>query len=256
VVGFFRSGTTLVHQILASHPDVTGAGELNFIEKLEHELISEVGENYLTALQGMPTSKKEKIITKLRNHYISMANTVAGNYNKKNARFIVDKYPFNILHLPIIKLIFPNSPVIHMIRNPIDTIISCFFTNFQDRYSWADSLEDSAEVYSIVHTHSKKILDEVKPKLHTLKYETLVRDFDTETRNLLEFIGLPWNEACLSFHQNTDIPRTPSYAQVTEKIYTSSTTRAKNYAPYIPQSVFVTLDAASQALDYTADSHQ
>lgn len=255
VVGFFRSGTTLVHQILGSHPNVIGAGELNFIEQLEQTLISEVGENYLTALQTMPTSKREKIISKLRSSYISMANIVAGNYNKQNAQFIVDKYPFNILNLPIIELIFPDAPIIHMARNPIDTVISCFFTSFQDKYSWADSLEDSAEVYAIVHTHAYKILNEVKPELYTLKYEDLVSHLDTEVKSLLEFIGLAWDEGCLSFHQNANIPRTPSYAQVTEKIYTSSTTRAEHYSAYIPRSVFTTLDSAIQSLGYTTTTH-
>lgn len=250
VVGFFRSGTTLVHQILSSHRDVIGAGELNFVQRLEQQLKTELGDDYLSALRLMPAPQKEKVISKARSSYSKMVNSVAQNYSEKKARFIVDKYPFNILRLPFIRLIFPEAVIIQMVRNPFDTVISCFFTNFQDEYSWADDMEECAEVYAIVHAHSTRMLREIEPGLRTLKYEDLINNFDGEVGNILDFAGLPWDESCLSFHQNKSIPRTPSYAQVTEKIYSSSTRRANDYKDFIPSSVFSLLNKITLELGY------
>jgi len=253
VVGFFRSGTTLVHQILASHPEVMGAGELNFIKKLEQQIQTELGNDYLPALQKMPASKYEKFVAKLRNKYLSMAQVLADNYGKPKAKFIVDKYPFNILHLPLIKLIFPDAPIIQMVRDPIDTIISCFFTNFQDEYGWSDSLEDAAEVYLAVHSHSSDILALINQRRYLLKYELLVQNLEENIRILLDFIGLEWNDNCLHFHQNKNIPHTPSYAQVTEQIYSSSVGRSQHYAQYIPNNIFSILNDVRYELGYTSN---
>jgi hypothetical protein len=147
---------------------------------------------------------------------------------------VVDKMPANFAHLGIIHAALPGARIIHMRRNPIDTCLSMYFQNFHIAHPYTNDLEDLAHYYEeylrlMAHWHAtlpaEAILD--------VPYEGLVQDPETWSRRMVEFTGLPWNEACLNFHQTSRSVSTFSKWQVRQKISTTSVERWRNYAAFI-----------------------
>ncbi|HLY52042.1 MAG TPA: sulfotransferase, partial [Steroidobacteraceae bacterium] len=220
VVGMPRSGTTLAEQILASHPEAFGAGELRFWDgALERFRDAGAGAG---ALQG--------VLSALSCEYLGRAGERAGA-----ALRVIDKMPANFLYAGLIHAVFPRARILHMQRHPLDTCLSLYFQNFGDLHPHAHDLESLAHYcrqYLRVTAHWRAVLPP-----HTLlevPYEELVADQEHWTRRMLEFIGLPWDARCLDFHRaDGRVVITASRWQVRQKINSGSIERWRNYEAYL-----------------------
>ena len=213
VVGMIRSGTTLVEQILSSHPDITGGGELRF-----------------WMVNGSKAMVERKGYPQLAEKYLEILDAI-----DPESKYVTDKSPLNYEFLGAIHAIFPNAKIIHLKRHPIDTCLSMGMMVHHGRPpEFAYSKERAVKFYLqylrlMEHWHS------VLPAsaIYQTSYEDLVENREEATRKLLEFLELPWNEACLSPEKNRSSVRTPSLMQVRQPVYRSSLERWKNYEPWL-----------------------
>lgn len=238
IVGMPRSGTTLTEQILASHPDVFGAGELTDIMDQPKQLSKMIGPEpgYPYFLRKLTTEILDQLATSYLDHLEEMEPVAAR---------VIDKMPLNFMHLGLIALEFPDTRIIHCVRDPRDTCLSMYFQHFSATHAQAKNLEHLGlyyRQYLRVMQHWKNLLD--LPLLE-VRYEDLVTEQEQISRQLVDFIGLKWDERCLHYHQNGRTVETFSYYQVRQPIYSSSMGRWKNYQPYIAPLV----QALGDALD-------
>ncbi|CAN5436089.1 tetratricopeptide repeat-containing sulfotransferase family protein [soil metagenome] len=223
IVGMPRSGTSLAEQILASHPSVFGAGELDFWPQA---LVNHMP----AALGGEPD---EALLGELTTGYL---DELAGRRSdgKADVLRVVDKMPVNFLNLGLILTSFPNARVLHTMRNPIDTCLSIYFQNFSTTHLYANDLDDLAHYYREYHrmmTHWRAVLP--TQVFLDIPYESLVGDQENWSRKMIDFIGLEWDPRCLDFHQTERSVRTASQWQVRQEIYSSSVERWRNYEKFI-----------------------
>lgn len=227
IVGVPRSGTTLTEQIIASHRDVHGAGELNYLFNAAQKRIEANGISYRFPenLQHLTPA----IVNELGREYLGRMQSRA-----PEAKHITDKMPGNFAFIGLIHLLMPNAKIIHVQRNPVDTCISCFTRLFQYGLEHTYDLAETGHYYR----HYVKIMDHwrrVLPPgtLYDVKYEDIVHDTEHQARKLLDYCGLGWDDNCLKFHKNTRMVRTPSLAQVRKPIYSSSVDRWRAYQAHI-----------------------
>ncbi|MFK5891833.1 MAG: tetratricopeptide repeat protein [Pseudomonadota bacterium] len=226
IVGMPRSGTSLLEQILSSHPKISAAGELPDINILATSISNQNNKNdyYATALKQI----KRKHLNSLAQSYLDKIASV-----DSDALHITDKMPSNFMHLGFIQLLFPDAIIIHCKRNPIDTCLSCYFQDFSQPHPWIYDLNDVANVYLEylrLIKHWKSIL--TIPILD-IQYEELVDNQESISRKIIEFCGVDWNDSCLQFHENTRFAKTASYDQVRQPMYKKSVARWKNYESHI-----------------------
>ena len=223
IVGMPRSGTSLVEQILASHPGVFGAGELMEMSKLAREMRSRLG-----VAEHYPDS--------LRLLHPGLAGELADQYLEYLARLdaraarVTDKLPNNYELMGLIAALFPRARVIHCRREPMDVCFSCYAHDFMD---WSSDLETLARYYreyERLMAHWRALLP--LPLLE-VNYEEMVNDFDAVSRRLVSFCGLPWDDRCLAYHQTARVVRTVSLLQVRQPIYKSSVGRWRRYEAYL-----------------------
>jgi len=226
IVGMPRSGTSLTEQIIASHPDAEGAGELVDIGHYASELDVKLGPEpgypycYRKVSRQQLDSYARKYLEKLRGISAS-------------ARFVTDKMPQNFIHLGLIALLFPKARIIHCHRDPLDTCLSIYFQNFSHAHGYASQLDNIAHYYldyTRLMGHWKGVLDVPIKDVH---YDHLVTDAESETREILKFIGLEWDSRCLKFHESGRAVSTASYDQVRQPLYTRSVQRWKNYERHL-----------------------
>jgi len=221
VVGMPRSGTTLIEQILSSHPDVHGAGELNHLhnimpdfpfQKLASLLADGIDEHLLSDFKQLG----ERYIREIRTH-------------STDARFITDKMPDNFLHIGLIRLALPKAKIIHCRRDPMDTCLSIFKTYF---VNWRPYSFDQTEIgqnynlYRDLMTHWHTVLPGV---IFDIQYEDVVSDQLNQTKRLLKFCDLDWNDACLDFHKSDRPVSTASSSQVRQPLYNDSVQAWRRY---------------------------
>lgn len=224
IVGMPRSGTSLVEQILASHSRVFGAGELADMGLLALSTASGQGE-YPETVRSLTPDQVERLAGIYRRRLDSLA---------PEARRVTDKMWQNFEFLGFAALLFPESRVIHCVRDPMDTALSCFFHHFHGNgMAFAYDLQDLGAYYlqyRRIMTHWRSVLD--LPILE-VSYESLVADPETGIRELVAFAGLEWEPACLRFFETDRIVRTASLEQVRRPIYRTSVGRARRYAPWL-----------------------
>ena len=222
ILGMPRSGTSLVEQILASHPQVHGAGELRDIIQISAGLGARIrsGARYPECLRELTPA----LLDDIAGRYLEgMRATDAA------ALRITDKMPHNFLHLGLIQLLFPGARVIHTARNPLDTCVSIYFQEFSSDHAYAYDLDHVAAYYrqyEHIMQHWEQVID--LPILK-VQYEDLVTDQETESRRMIEFLGLQWDDRCLKFFENKRHVATPSYDQVRQPMYTRSVERWRRY---------------------------
>lgn len=222
IVGMPRSGTTLTEQILASHPQIHGAGERRFANLGFSVIPQMLGSNILPieGLSRLEAAHAQKLATW---HLEQLQKLDQGR-----ATLVVDKMPENYHLLGWIVTLFPHARIIHCRRDVRDVALSCWITNFS-QIRWANDLEHIAtriNEYSRVTSHLQRVLP--VPVLD-IDYEQMVADQTGTTRKMLEFLGLDWHPACLNFHQTERLVRTASVAQVRQPIYSRSVARWKRY---------------------------
>jgi tetratricopeptide (TPR) repeat protein len=226
VVGMPRSGTTLVEQILGRHPKAAGVGEVIFFPRLQNEL------------SGAPVVTPalfERAITASPKEYQRMGNKYLAELDKfdKKASRVIDKTPHNFEMLWMIALIFPNAKIIHVHREPADTCTSIYTTPLQSPHAYNRDLETLGEYYGL-YAEMMEHWDKVLPiRIHHQSYEALINNQEAETRALLEYVGLPWDEACLDTQSGDRPVFTFSIQQVRQPIYSSSIGRWKKYGSHI-----------------------
>jgi len=220
IVGLPRTGTTLVDRIISSHSSVASLGEIHdFAQSLMRH--AGAAKNKTDLIE----KSAELDFKALGEAYI--ASTAARGQPEA---FLVDKTPANFLYLGLIARALPNARIIHLTRNPMDSCFAIYKTLFRLGYPYSYRLEDLADYYLaydklMAHWHTMmpgRILD--------VSYESLVTDTEWHVRTMLDHCGLPFEEACLSFHKNTSASATASAAQVRQPIYASSIGRWKDHA--------------------------
>ena len=227
VVGMPRSGTTLVEQIIAGHPQVHGAGELNKIHDLAREIDTRYGPTkaYPEAVTEIDPETSRALSAEYETHLRTYADPGAVR--------ISDKMPFNFMHLGLIALLFPNARVIHCMRHPLDVGLSIYFQQFRHSHQYADNLANIGRFYRLYERLMKHWGQVLSLKGHHLRYEDLVTDPERETRALIEFLGLPWDDRCLVFHRNEHPVQTASAWQVRRPVYSHAVGRWRNYEKYL-----------------------
>ncbi|MDE1149898.1 MAG: sulfotransferase [Azospirillaceae bacterium] len=217
VLGMPRSGTTLVEQVLGSHPQVAAAGELPFL----NTLVNQVGP-YPAFIPQLTDEGKATI----GQRYLDQVRTLAGN-----RRRVVDKMPSNFLFAGLINLALPDARIIHVRRDPVDTCLSCYTKLFTREQLFTYDLTELGEfyrAYEALMDHWRAVLP--ADRFIEVRYEDVVDDLETEARRLVDFVGLDWNPACLDFHKTQRTIKTASLNQVRQPIFRSSLGRWKPYA--------------------------
>jgi len=226
IVGMPRSGSTLIEQILANHPDVHSAGEAGFIGDIVDDLpgIIQSDKPYPACVHAMRPDDIAQLSNKLQ-HLVDNLQTPSN--------IILDKSPINFLHIGLIILLFPNSKVVLSNRNSVDTCLSCFFQNFDRQHQYSYELKNLAlfhNEYSRLMNHWKTLFP---GKINETSYENMVENQLSESKKLLTACELDWNENCLNFHKSDRIVQTASKWQVRQPIYKTSVNKWRNYEAYI-----------------------
>jgi tetratricopeptide (TPR) repeat protein len=227
VLGMPRSGTTLVEQILASHPVVHGAGELETLSEVTRAIRGPNGAPipYPSFVRDLDQS----VLTGIGTRYLA-----AVNKRSPNAERVTDKMPSNFYFIGLIHLALPNAKIIHTIRDPVDTCVSCFsklFTHGQDFSYDLGELGRYYKRYEHLMAHWRGVLPE--GRILDVQYEDVVEDLETQARRILAHCELPWDDRCLSFHETERPVRTASVMQVRQPIYKSAVGRWRDYEEFL-----------------------
>jgi tetratricopeptide (TPR) repeat protein len=225
IVGMPRSGTSLVEQIIASHPQVFGAGEVGYMQALARSLSSQAPP--VRYPDCIPLLSAEQLRTASA-WYLDRLTGRAGD-----AVRITDKLPSNYLRLGLIALLFPRARIIHCHRDPLDTCLSCFFQDFgrnQPLFADLRKLGTVYRQYQRLMAHWRRVLH---IRMLDVRYEELVENQERESRRLIEFCGLSWDDRCLAFHRTRRAVNTASFWQVRQPIYTSSIGRWRHYEHHL-----------------------
>jgi len=227
LIGFPRSGTTLLDTILRSHPLIEVVEEQFMVEQL------------INSLNQLPNSKFENIkeieneqIIKIRKTYFESLESQI--QNKNNTKLYIDKLPLNIIHVGEIVRIFPNAKFIVSLRHPCDCVLSCFMQDFELNDAMANflNLDDAAHLYDAVMKLWTQYTSIFSINYHEVKYENLIENFEPTVRSILNFLELSWDDAVLNYlitAKKRDRITTPSYYQVTKPIYSYAIGRWQRY---------------------------
>jgi tetratricopeptide (TPR) repeat protein len=227
IVGMPRSGTTLIEQILASHPEIFGAGELTLFDQAAGALIG--------TLPGSPPFP-DMALSLSGEHFRALAETYLGGLAQRApaASRIVDKMPGNFLFAGLIHLALPNAVIIHAMRDPIDTCLSCFSTLFSGGQEYTYDIAELGRYYRhyrALMAHWRSVLP--PGRIVDVRYEDLVSDVEGVARRLVGHCGLAWDPRCLDFHRTERVVRTASATQVRRPIYQSSVGRWRKYQEFL-----------------------
>jgi len=216
VVGMPRSGTTLTEQILSSHPAVAAGGELGFWT------------NRVAQWRAMRNSVQADEISTSAEDYLALLRTLG-----PGAARVTDKAPSNFELLWVLRLAFRDARIIHCRRNPVDTCLSIYFTNFvRQDFTWdRGDLAFQYRQYERLMDHWRSVLP--PDRFAEVQYEALVADREAETRRLIAFIGLHWDDACLAPERNPRVVRTASRWQARQPVYKTSVDRWRRYEPWL-----------------------
>jgi tetratricopeptide (TPR) repeat protein len=226
IVGMPRSGTSLVEQILASHPAVFGAGELGDIIRITNSLPNILGTDlhYPQCLSLLTCDKLDMLAQRYLHRLEEMS---------PDALRVTDKMPGNYMCLGLIELLFPGAHIIHCARDPLDTCLSCYFQDFPRGHSYAYDLSNLGVFYRNYQKLMQHWRQVLMIPIMEIRYEDLVADQELVSRHLVDFCGLEWDDRCLDFHGNRRFVATASYNQVRQPMYRNSVERWKNYERHI-----------------------
>jgi len=224
VLGLPRSGTTLVERILGSHSKVFSAGELDcFANSLVEAVRTLTGRTQMPRQELVMRSASVDFAS-LGQNYIRCAHAATGI----SGRFI-DKMPLNYLYCGLIRRALPQAKLVHLTRHPLAVCYAMYKTLFRDGYPFSYDLGEIAQYYigyRRLMDHWQAIMPDA---IYSVSYESLVADQLGESKQLLQFCGLDWEEACAQFHQNPAASTTASASQVRRPIYDSSVTQWRHY---------------------------
>lgn len=211
IVGMPRSGTTLVEQIVSSHPLVAAGGELTFWTDQRE------------------TAAAKDAASRLAAGYLALLRRIGPGSER-----VTDKNPFNFLHLGAIRLALPHARFIHVRRDPIDTCLSIYFTRFATPQAFAYDRGDLVfyyRQYERLMAHWRAFIP--ADRLLEIDYESLIANRESLTRRMIAFCGLPWDAACLAPESNPRLVRTASVWQARQPVYRTSVERWRRYEPWL-----------------------
>jgi len=252
ILGFPRSGTTLVEQTLSAHPQISAGDELPFINEITGSmprmLNSPLG--YPEALAELWMGDRCNGLDELRDYYLQRVLQLG--IIEPGAQWFTDKMPLNETHLGLIALIFPRAPLIHVLRHPLDVVLSVFSNHLTHGFYCSYALETAAHHYLRVMELVEHYRSEMTLRYLPVRYEDIVDEQEASVRRILEFIGVPLDRSCLDFHENRRYARTASYAQVTEPLYDSSRYRYRHYLTELAPVIGL-LEPMIRRLGYSVD---
>ena len=227
LIGFPRSGTTLLDTILRSHPLIEVIEEQLMVE----QLINSLNQLPNGGLEGLKEIENEQIIKIRKTYFESLESQIQ---NKNNTKLYIDKLPLNIIHVGEIVRIFPNAKFIVSLRHPCDCVLSCFMQDFELNDAMANflNLDDAAHLYNAVMKLWTQYTSIFSINYHEVKYENLIENFEPTVRSILDFLELSWDDAVLNYlitAKKRDRITTPSYYQVTKPIYSYAIGRWQRY---------------------------
>ena len=232
VIGMPRSGTTLIEQIIASHPQVHGAGELQTLNDIILTVRGANGDT--TPYPQFVPALDDSALRQIADRYVAELRALAVKNGQINSAFVTDKMPSNYFFVGLIHLALPNAKIVHTVRDPVDTCVSCFSKLFSGEQTYTYDLGELGRYYRryeqlMGHWHrvlpTNRILD--------VCYEDVVADLEAQARRVIGYCGLPWDDGCLSFHK-TDRPiRTASATQVRQPIYKNAVGRWRVYEEHL-----------------------
>jgi Sulfotransferase family len=171
---------------------------------------------------------------------------------EEGARYFTDKMPLNETHLGLIHMLFPEAPIVHVRRHPLDVLISNFSNFLTHGFEQAFDLKTSAAHFAMTDALVRHYRENLDMRYLEIRYEDLVAEQEGNVRRLLEFLDLEFDPRCLAFHDNQRYARTASYAQVTEKLYDSSVYRYRKYRGHLDEAAEI-LKPAIERLGYTTE---
>lgn len=222
IIGMPRSGSSLVEQILASHSQVFGAGELNNVSCIINDYFHESFSGKYPDDMGLMT---ESVLMELGEKYIESIKPYS-----TSARNIVDKMPHNFIYLPLIKLILPNAKIIHCKRDAVSNCWSIYKHNFSGPHDYAYNIKELGEYYKLYQDFMAHFNIVFEDCVYDIKYEELVSDQKNQTHKLLDYCGLSWEEGCMSFYKTERAVATLSSQQVRQSLYSDSISISDNYS--------------------------
>ena len=224
VVGMPRSGTTLVEQILASHPEVFGADELTRVTELSETLRGPGGEPYPRGASELTCEQAGR----LGRDYVDYLASL-----DERALRVTDKMPSNHFHLGLIAVMLPHARIVHCRRDPMDACLSNFIQLFGGGHYYSYDLDDIAVYYNAYANLMRHWHGLLPGRILDIDYEALVEHQERESRRLVEWLGLAWDDRCLAFHETRRTVRTASHHQVRQPIYRTSRQRWKRYERHL-----------------------
>jgi hypothetical protein len=221
-----RSGTTLVEQIIASHPRAHGAGELPHLGRVA----SAIG----ARLPG-PAIDEDAVrsVTKARIEELANLYLLRLTKSSSNAERVCDKAPLNGSYLGVAKLLFPKAKILYCQRNPMDTCVSIFLQKFASRHTYSYELKSLGAYYRTftdLMDHWKLLFPE---SIREIRYEESVEDLEGQARSIIAFLGLEWSDSCLNFQQTERSVMTASKWQVRQPVYKTSVQRWRRYEKHL-----------------------
>ena len=223
VCGMPRSGSTLVEQILASHPEVEGVGEAPALPKALQHFIKDPRYRVQEA-----ADLDDATLVALGQHYAGALRKLA-----PDAPVLVDKFLTNFLQVGVLRRALPGARFIHVRRAPMDNGFGIFRTLFTSTIPYAYDVGEIANAYAQTHRLCDHWAEVMPDSILQVDYEDLVRDLEGNARRILEFVGLPWDDACLAFHETERPVQTASATQVRQPIYSSSIERWRRYEAHL-----------------------
>jgi Tfp pilus assembly protein PilF len=226
IVGMPRSGTTLVEQIVSSHPTIFGGGELEEFRTMALELPKTLGTDVPAA--ECAALVDQDMVQRLADRYLAHLDTL-----DSDALRVTDKMPGNFQRLDLIALLFPGARVIHCRRNPLDVSLSCYFHDFSQGHTYTYDLTELGTYYHQYERLMDHWRDVLPVAMLDLTYEDLISDQETVSRRMIDFCGVPWDDACLSFQDNDRSVFTSSMWQVRQPLYQTSVDRWRHYDSHL-----------------------
>ncbi len=251
ILGFPRSGTTLVEQTLSAHPRICAGDELPFVNEITHAMMRVLNSplTYPEALAELWMGDRRAGLDELRDYYLERVRQL--DIVEEGAVWFTEM-PLNETHLGLIALMFPRSPMIHVLRHPLDVVLSTFSNHLTHGFYCSYALETAARHYALTMELVEHYRGQMTLRYLPIRYEDIVDNQEAAVRRMLDFIGEPFDKSCLAFHENTRYARTASYAQVTEQLYDRSRYRYRHYKKHLEPAAAI-LEPVINRLGYPLD---